>query len=85
MSLRKRKVSNVASRTGKKDPASSRKFSCSHTIEEWFLYRNVALYYLSEDFGRSTNVSAIAKEKKQVKYRAGGAWKCPHFRNSKSP
>ena len=37
-----------------------------------FLYRNVALYYTSEDFGRSTIVSAIAKEK-QLKCCAGGA------------
>ena len=40
MQLRKYKISNVASRTRKSENQrrSRRKFSCSHLIEEWFLY-----------------------------------------------
>ena len=66
MSLRKRKVSNVASRTGKKiwpQAGNSRVRTRLKNGFFIFLYRNIALYYTSEDFGRSTKVSAIAKEK----------------------
>lgn len=67
MSLRKRKVANVASRTGKKkirpQAGNSRVRTRLKNGFFIFLYRNVALYYTSEDFGRSTKVSAIAKEK----------------------
>ena len=55
------------------EPAATRKFSCSHTVGEWFffifLYRNVALYYVSHDFGRSVRYS---ERKKKVKCCAGG-------------
>ena len=55
------------------EPAATRKFSCSHPVGERFffifLYRNVALYYVSHDFGRSVRYS---ETKKQGKCRAGG-------------
>ena len=54
--------------------AASRKFSRSHVIEERLslLYRNVALYYMSQDFGRKTQVSAIARNKSSEVWRWGG-------------
>ena len=57
-----------------KYPAASRKFSRSHVIEERLslLYRNVALYYVSQDFGRNTQVSAIARNKSSEVWRWGG-------------
>ena len=55
------------------EPAATRKFSCSHPVGERFffifLYRNVALYYVSHDFGRSFRYS---ERKKKVKCCAGG-------------
>ena len=54
------------------EPAANRKFSCSQSENGFFftfLYRNVALYYVSHDFGRSVRYS---ETKKQGKCRAGG-------------
>lgn len=65
MSIRKHKVSNVASRTGKKIRPQAGNSHVRTRLKNGFfilLYCNVALYYMSEDFGRSTKVSAIAKE-----------------------
>ena len=69
-----------------KDLAASRKFSCSHLVENGFfifLYHNVVLYYVSQDFGGSVSVSAIAREKTS-EMSDWGAGKCLHFCNSKS-
>ena len=47
-----------------------------------FLYHNVVLYYLSQNFGGSIEVSAIALEKtREMSYWRAG--KCLHFHNSK--
>ena len=54
------------------EPAANRKFSCSQLENGFFLiflYRNVALYYVGHDFGRSVRYS---ETKKQGKCRAGG-------------
>lgn len=43
--------------------------------EEWslyFLYRSVVLYHVSQDFGRSTRVSAITREKTSGMSHWGG-------------
>lgn len=52
-------------------PRGVKKFSCSHPIEGWFLdfSQHVALYHVSQDFGRSVHYS---ERKEQVKCRAGG-------------
>ena len=53
----------------------------SRVVSLFFLYRNVALYYVSQDFRRGTRVSVTAKEKTS-KMSRWGAWKCPCLRNS---
>ena len=74
MQLRKYKISNVASRTRKSENQrrSGRKFSCSHLIEEWFLYFPLSWcrFVLCES-GFWTK-SPLQREKKRVKCRAGG-------------
>ena len=63
------------------EPAATRKFSCSHPVGERFffifLYRNVALYYVSHDFGRSVRYSETKKQGKNV---ALGGMKVSAFR-----
>ena len=74
MQLRKYKISNVASRTRKSENQrrSGRKFSCSHLIEEWFLYFPLSWcrFVLCES-GFWTKCP-LQREKKRVKCRAGG-------------
>ena len=49
-----------------------------------FLYRNVDLYYVSQDRGRSIWVSTIAR-KKQIKCRTGvGVRNCPYKKSNKT-
>lgn len=72
-----------------KDPEASRRFSCSHPIEEWFLfllYHDVALYRVHQDFGRSAQVSTKARKKNKSKTSnwGEGAWKCLHFCHNES-
>ena len=55
----------------------------SRVVSLFFLYRNVALYYVSQDFRRGTWVSVTVKERTS-KMSHWGAWKCSRFRNSGS-
>ena len=48
-----------------------------------FLYHNVVLYYVSQDFGGSVQVSAKVREKTS-EMSCWGAGKCLHFCNSES-
>ena len=76
-----------------KDLAASRKFSCSHPIEEWSLYFSLSggcRFGLSESgfWTKYLSVRNNERKKSEILRRGewgGGAWKCPHFQKSEYP
>ena len=58
-----------------KDPAASKKFSCSHPIQEWFLYFSFIVMWLYITWVRIFDEvleCPLQRKKKRVKCRAGG-------------
>ena len=74
-----------------KDLAASRKFSCSHPVEEWSLYFSLSWcrFGLSESGFWTKYLSVRNNERKKSEIlrrgEGGGAWKCPYFQKSECP
>ena len=79
--LRKHKVSNVASRTGKRSGRQQEKliFAPNWRMVSLFSFIVMSLYIMR--VGILDEVSATRREKDKWNFVLG-IWKCPHFRNS---